>query len=248
MTAANNTTNKFSVTVNMRFVLFYMALFLLFTQLHELSHIITGRLVCGCYGAQADFNIWTLCGTCFENNPYGFLPVLAGPVFSFAGVWIGVYLLRAKDQSNIFLGFLLVLINKPFARLFTVLMKGGDELNAARKLLSDKLPDSYIWIISLSVILLLSIPPLYSCYKKLKNKRKLLLVAGLCVGPMIFQYCYEFKLLNKLLEKGWGAGSPYMGIANLIHLHTLLILFVCLFLFKSIKKQQLLQSLQQSAG
>ena len=238
MRTATNTPGRFTITVNTLFVLFYIVLFLLFTQLHELSHIITGRLICGCYGTQADFNIWTLCGTCFDNNPYGFWPVLAGPVFSFAGIWTGVYLLRAKSPSTMFWGFLFILINKPFARLFTVAMKGGDELNVARKLSSGKLPDSSIWIITLILIFLLTVPPLYGCYKKLQHKRKLLLVISLCILPMIFQYVYQFKFLNRLLAKGIGAGTAYMGIANLIHIHTLLMLLIALFLFKSMKKQQ----------
>jgi hypothetical protein len=236
--AVENTINRFTVTINARFVLFYIVLFLLFTQLHELSHIVYGRVVCGCYGTQLDFNTWTLYGSCFEYNPFGFLPSLAGPAFSFAGIWTGVYLLRTNRKPAMWWGFLLVLVNKPFARFFTVLIKGGDELNAARKLWSGELPDTYIWIITLLVIFFLTVPPLYYCYIKLQNKKRLLIVISFCILPMIFQYMYEFRLLNWLLQKGIGAANPFMGIANLIHIHTLLMLLISLGLYRSMQRSQ----------
>lgn len=212
-----------------RFISFCIVLFLLFSQFHELSHIIAGRLVCGCFGEQLDFNVWSLCGNCFDENPAGFIPSLAGPAFSFICIWAGVYLLGSKRNSLLMIGFLLVMINKPFARLFTVIMGGGDELKVATKLLSSQ-SSQYSWILTLLIILLLTIPPLIICYRKLHHPKRLLIIISFCILPMVIQYFYQFRLLNSLLKKGIGSANPLMGIANLIHWHTLLLLLIALWM------------------
>jgi hypothetical protein len=222
-----------ALLLNARFILFYIILFLLFSQLHEMSHILTGRFICGCFGEQLDFNIWSLCGNCFEENAYGIIPSLAGPAFSFICIWFGVYLLMQKRKDLLMIGFLLVLINKPFARLFTVAMRGGDELTAARKLFTPQVAPDHIWLITLGIVSLLTIPPLWICCKKLQNRGRVWIILLLCLLPMIFQYIYQFKFLNGLLKKGIGSDHPFMGIANLIHLHTIFLLLAALFLGRS---------------
>src|SRR5215813_12412916 len=57
--------------------------------LHEFTHHLVGRAVCGSWGTMT-FNVFSLsCGT----EPYIYVATYAGPAFTFALLWIGASLL-----------------------------------------------------------------------------------------------------------------------------------------------------------
>jgi hypothetical protein len=203
----------------------FLSFSLLFGQFHEMVHMIIGRLICGCWGTQLDFNIWQFCNSCNANT---YIASLAGPFFSFLMMWIGVFLLKNQSYAYKLFGFFLIFGNKAFARIFTALMGSGDEITALKIIFNDLQPVT-IKIIGAVIVLLFALPPLIFAYKSLKQRYAWLIVIGFSVLPLVFQQFYQFKMLNSFLKSGFLAQIHFMGIADLIHLHTLLMIpiFLC---------------------
>lgn len=211
-----------------------MAFIFIFCQLHEMTHISVGRLVCGCWGSQVDFNLWQLCGSCFETNPQAYFATLAGPVFSFACMWAGVLMLKHKKYTIQLFGFFMIFGNVAFARILTAAMGGGDEITVLKILLAGKLDIQTIKYIGLAIVLIFALPPLVFAWKKLKQPHAFWIVLGFSVVPLLVQLAYEFKLLNSLLKQGILAESHLMGIADLIHIHTLLMVPIFIFCWRKV--------------
>jgi hypothetical protein len=88
-------------------------------EAHELAHVLAGRLACGLW-AERDFNAWWFTGACPS-----IVPTMAGPLFSYALMFLGAALaLRTRHR---FLGLAVLFAANPFARIFTAAMGGGDE-------------------------------------------------------------------------------------------------------------------------
>ncbi|HEY9196781.1 MAG TPA: hypothetical protein VIM77_10965 [Mucilaginibacter sp.] len=174
-----------------------MAFVFVFGQLHEIAHLLTVYLVCGCPGKQADFNLWTACPSC-ENNPLSFLPTLAGPFFSYVMMWAGFFLLRSNRKDYWPPGFVLVMGNLAFARVFTAAMGGGDETTVLRHFLSPRVDLLLIKITGFAMVLLLAGPPMYMVYKRLLNKKRACFFAMVALSPMIVMFIYEFKFLGSV--------------------------------------------------
>jgi hypothetical protein len=65
-------------------------------EAHELVHTGLGRLLCGCWGSR-DFNVWSLCATCDHAPLRNLAATYAGPLFTFAMMWWGYYLLAPSN-------------------------------------------------------------------------------------------------------------------------------------------------------
>lgn len=226
------------------YLIAFLCMVFLFTQLHELSHIITGRLICGCWGQQVDFNLWDLCGDCGSTNPNVWGASIAGPLFSYLMMWTGLFLMRWGNPSKIFLGFNLTLSNIPFARMVTVAMGGGDELVAFRYYFLSDLPVWEVRLITTVIVFVLALPPLYMCYRSVKNSKKFLMIAGFCILPLIIQMLYQFKLLGLVLQSGFMATTRFMGIADLIHVHTAVVVVVLALVYRRVTGSTLLPAKQ----
>src|SRR6266849_4193508 len=109
-----------TLRLSWRYVVAFLLLTILCGTSHEFVHHFTGRLICGCWGFKT-FNSFVLCDRC-KSNPYGFLATVAGPVFTFALMWIGFYQLRKPDEQNRQLGFALIFANFPVNRIFFALI------------------------------------------------------------------------------------------------------------------------------
>lgn len=220
------------INITFRYCAAFIAFVFLFGQLHEMAHLTAAYMVYGRPGKQIDFNLWTLCTGC-EANPYSYVPTIFGPVFSYLCMWTGYFMLRSENRKIWNLAFVLVLGNLAFARIFTAAMGGGDEITVLKELMSDQ----PLWLIKTLGFLLVfaaAFPPLYLTHKRLDNKKRILLMVGFCLLPLLIMYPYEFILLGKLLKAGFFAKQHFLGIADFIGLHTLLMGAIVVIFRKSL--------------
>jgi hypothetical protein len=55
------------IKLSVGFVIAFISLRFVMHEAHELVHTFVGRVICGCWGPM-DFNIWSLCEGCYEEN------------------------------------------------------------------------------------------------------------------------------------------------------------------------------------
>ena len=55
------------IKLSVAFIVTFLLLQIVMLELLEMVHIITGYLICGCWGVR-DFNIWQLCNECNVNH------------------------------------------------------------------------------------------------------------------------------------------------------------------------------------
>ncbi len=166
-------------------------------EAHELVHTTLGRMLCGAWGTR-DFNVWSLADGC-RSEPIYYLPTYAGPVFTFAMIWLGAGLLRyAVDARWRSFGFCLIFADMPLARIATALASGGDEVYATRHLLGRPLGVA----LGMAAVLLLSVPPLIVGWRSIANRHRWAWFTGFFAGPLLLAYLVVFRGLNPLLERG----------------------------------------------
>lgn len=216
-------------------MLAFAAVLFICHELHEISHTAVARLQCGCWG-QRDFNVWNVCESC----PVGanvLWASIAGPAFTYALIWIGFILMSAKLTPGYkSLGWVLVMANKPFARLFTVLMKGGDESFITRTLFEQERLSVVAWVIEVIVVLLLIVPPLVRAWKQLHARKRILIFIAFLLLPMLIEFVLLHKLGNNLLEKGTLNEPGILGSPVLVNLWTGAWLVIGLLVWKSLFK------------
>jgi len=198
-----------------------MASIFVLGQLHEIVHLVNVCSICGVPGKQTDFNLWIVDDRC-ESNPRIWMATLFGPVFSYLVMWLGFFLLLKNNKNWWPAGFVMVLGNLPFARIFTAAMGRGDETTVLKALLLPGSDLLLIKIVGFLAVFALSFPPLYLCFKRLQGKSRFYIITGFCVLPLIIMLLYEFKLLGLVLNAGFLADRHWLGIPDLILLHTFL--------------------------
>ncbi|HEY4322992.1 MAG TPA: hypothetical protein VGN20_03370 [Mucilaginibacter sp.] len=186
-------------------LLVFMFFFFLMHELHELAHIITGRIICGCWGTR-DFNVWDLCRGCADQRWQSVIATFAGPVFTFIMLWVGRYWLKygATPQFRSLGLVFFILGNMQFGRIYMAVTGSGDEISGLRTIFlsSDHSNAQIIKTITIMIVSMICIPPLITAYKSIENKRKLLLYISFLVVPLILDTLIILILLNGLLTKG----------------------------------------------
>jgi len=192
--------------------------FFVMHELHELAHIITGRMLCGNWGTR-DFNVWSLCDTCKTAHPQ--IATFAGPLFTFVMLWLGSYWLTYGRTSTIrSLALVFIFGNMPFGRLYMAAMGSGDELFGLGSLFINA-DHSNLWLIRLAgflIVALFCIPPIIMAYKAIAGKNKLLIFISLLIIPLILDTIILLILLNGLLSKGILSQIFLMGTPLLVTL------------------------------
>lgn len=210
--------------------------FLLFAlvmgECHEVAHFIAGKIICGCWPVSRDFNAWSLCESCEKQNPYGYWPTFAGPVFSMTLAWVGMFLLHNPDARKQSFGFALIWANVPQARIMTVLMQGGDERLVIRKLTAGTAFGDYFLLVSILVVFIMAGPPIVAAFRAVKNRLGWVYNLGFMILPLVVLGIYGFFFLNTLLEHGFLAQVWIMGTPLFITLHTALALTILLVFFR----------------
>jgi hypothetical protein len=222
------------IKLNPSYLLAMGALIIVLKEVHELSHILTSYLFFGCWGPYRDFNVITMC-TAGEEGSFGsLLASINGPLFSYTCMWAGMVLLLRNTTSAKWLGFSLLFAAKPFARFFTALMNGGDELGVLRSLLSPALPDGALQLTGISLILTVILPPLWIAYLNILNPKKVLWFMGFLLLPMFFDFILMHSFFNALLKAGLLASPFLFGTPALIHLVFLAAVLVLILFHKAL--------------
>ena len=216
------------VRITLRYLVAFAALVVVCSELHEQAHITVGRLVCGCYGPR-DFNVWTTGEPC-ESPSLTVLASLAGPLFSYAVMGIGAWLLVRGDAMRQAVGWTLVFAPLPFARLFTAAMGGGDEKTALRMLLPETTGMGSVKLLAFLVVAALAIPPLVVAWRSLGGGRRWITFVGFLLGPMLFSFVWNHTLMNRVLAAGVLSETVLLGTPTLILLHALAALVLVLAL------------------
>jgi hypothetical protein len=203
----------------------YIIAFLLLTvvmlELHETVHIITGRIICGDWGDR-DFNVWSLCKDCSLHHANSWLATLAGPLFSLALMWVGMFLLYRANDNIKAIGFALIFSNIPFGRISQAMMGSGDEMIVTKALLKGSFSHTQLILICSVILLILGLPPIIKAYRIMKNKMAWLYIIGFLTLPLVFILTYVLSALNTILNKGFLAAPWIMGTPLIITIHTLI--------------------------
>jgi hypothetical protein len=219
---------KLNLRITWRSLLALFALTICTGEMHEQIHIQTGRIICGGYG-ERDFNVWQLAKPCAEPQ-LAFLATLIGPLWSFAVMWTGAFLLlKAKTVNYRTIGFALVFAPLPFARIFTAIMGGGDEKVVLRAFLEKDMSLGTTKILAAAVVIAICLPPIIIAYRNAKNRFAALYVIGFSVMPLVVLGLYVLTFLNGLLKSGFLSAAPFLGTPLLILTHSLLMVVILIF-------------------
>lgn len=206
-------------------LLAFFFLMLLFGEMHELVHIFTGYSFCGCWGPR-DFNVWGLCEGCRDEKPWAIIATFAGPIFTFALIWLGRSWLFRADTRRQILGFILIFANLPFARILTAFMGGGDEVYGLHVVFGNEHNRDLIHYVGLGIVLAAAVPPLVSAYKAIANRYRWLYFLGFLLLPMLLAMLVIFMGLNGLLQQGVLAEPWIWGTPALVTLNTIVVIIV----------------------
>lgn len=217
------------VKLSPKYLLAFFCLTILCGTSHEFVHHFTGAIICRCFGYKT-FNSFELCKGCQELHPSYYWAILAGPLFTYGLMWLGLYQLSQSPSGNKQLGFALIFANFPINRIIFALMHKNDEQYAATLLFGHStvaywLTNMLIWICTF--------PPLMNAYRSIRNRHRMLWFLGFFVLPFVFVIAIAGILLeNILLIKLGFLSHTIFGIPYLI----LLVEFVCLFGYLKFKK------------
>ena len=207
------------VQASPKYLAAFAALTLVLSELHEQAHITLGRIVCGGYGPR-DFNVWTTCEGCCRPS-LAFLSSIGGPAFSYAVMAVGLWLLRHSSPTRRALGLALVFGPLPFARIFTALTGGGDEITLLRALFGDDLGRPALWAIGAAIVAALCVPPLVVAFRSLESKGRGPVFPSFLLGPMLFSFVWSHKLMNGVLDAGVLDRVVILGTPTLILVHAM---------------------------
>lgn len=208
----------------------FLALNGVVSELHEQAHITTGRIVHGCYGPR-DFNVWQTCAEGVQQLPYA--ASLAGPLFSYAVMWLGVWLLlRGATLRSRSIGFSLIFAPTPFARIITSIMGGGDEKVFFSTLAGDALAPATVRMLAMVMVLVFCLPPIVIAWRAIEHRWRTWIIAGFCVLPLVVIMAYKFKFLNGLLHDGVLAAPVVIGTQPLVLLVFGVMLMVTLAMWR----------------
>ncbi len=206
------------IKITSLYIISFILLLIVMMEIHELVHISVGRIICGCWG-ERDFNVWELCRSC-THPTLGWIATLAGPVFSFAMMWFGMYLLSSADARNNSIGFAFIFTNIPFGRITTVMMGGGDEMVVLKDLLKGNFSKTQMILIGSALVFIIILPPLVKTCRLISNPKAWLYLVGFLTLPLVFLLLYTLMGLNTLLQHGFFATPWVMGTPLLITIHT----------------------------
>ncbi len=193
----------------------FYCMVMLYASLHELVHHFVGSAICGDWGYKT-FNYFKT--TCSDDQKQKYIATFAGPVFTFAIMWIGAWMLRKKEATEYTkqIGFALIFAQLPLQRMIMPFFELNDEYYAAVKIWGRS--DELMWIVA-GIIWLICVPPLIEAYKAIENKRKWLwfifyftLFPYILWGPIFGGL--EYLLVNKGVLSGTFIGIAYLFIIN----------------------------------
>lgn len=204
--------HEMKITLTLKNSLALLFLSFIMQETHELAHTGVGRLICGCWGRR-DFNFWTLCSGCSDQNSLSILATYAGPAYSFSVIWLGFFLMTKSAAKLKSIGLALIVSTMPFSRILTPVFGSGDEVFALNSHWNNH---TLAWIIAVIAVFALVIPPCVKVWNTIENRRKTLWFVGLIFVPFFMTGLVVFGLFQTLLLKNgvlaeyWILGSPML--------------------------------------
>ncbi len=154
--------------ITLRYCIAFYCIIMLYTSLHELVHHFAGYFICGDWGYKT-FNYFS---TACEGTRKTYLATYAGPVFTYAMMYVGMWFLqKGKTNYQQQLGFALIFAQLPCQRMVGPIFRMNDEYYATAKLFGNTTTNQ--WIVFL-LLLAICLPPLVRAYRSIGNKNRLL--------------------------------------------------------------------------
>jgi hypothetical protein len=180
-----------------QYLVAFAALTILCGTSHEFAHHFAGAAICGEFGVKT-FNSFDLAPGC-DANPASFWATVAGPVFTFALMWWGTFLLRSSEERRRQLGFALIFANFPVNRMGFVLFGWNDEQWVARHLFGSS---QFAYWVTILLVWAACVPPLVAAYHAIENRRRPLWFAGFFLLPFVFVLIFAGAFLENYLLLG----------------------------------------------
>jgi len=217
------------IKITWKFIVAFIALTFVMLELHEIVQTTVGRLICGCWGKR-DFNAWEICENC-HNNSLAWLSTLAGPIFTFIMIWIGANFLKMQNTNQQkSLGLALIFSNTPFGQILNPLLKSGDEATLVSTIVDDL---NLASCVTLFIILLITIYPLYKAYKTFQNK-PIAFFSLFFFAPVVLIILVVLIVLNTILAQGILSETGILGSPTIVNLWSLFVLTIFIIFRKNI--------------
>lgn len=209
-----------TLRIDGRYCIAFYFMTMLYASLHELVHHFAGFLACGAWGIKT-FNYFT---TACEGTTGAYMAALAGPVFTFAMMYVGWWFLARRDASILQrqMGFALIFAQLPLQRITCPLMRLNDEHYVAAHYFGDT-PQT-LWATFLAITAICA-PPLVAAWRAIANRRRalwflfyLVLFPYLVWGP-VFGGLEYLLVHHQVLDGRW------IGVAHLFWLNEVVTLF-----------------------
>jgi hypothetical protein len=211
-----------------QYVIAFAALTILCGTSHEFVHHFAGAAICGGFGVKT-FNSFDLAPGC-DANPLSVWATVAGPLFTFALMWWGLYLLGRGDERRRQRGFALIFANFPVNRMAFALAGWNDEQWVARHAFG---PSRLAFWVTVLLVWAACVPPLVAAYRAIGNRRRPLWFAGFFLLPFAFVVAFAGGFLESYLLLGRRLlATPVLGVPYLL----LLVEVVSLALYAGLRK------------
>lgn len=188
----------------------YSFLLLAIHEAHELAHAITAKLICGVWPVR-DFNAWHIPGECGS-----YLPTTAGPLFSYLLMAIGAALIGWLKPAAPLPGVALIFAANPFARIFTAVMGGGDEMVVAQRIAGLATRTPMLRVAVIAFVAIVCGAAIVAGWRGMAGlKRRGIWFVVILLWPMVLTGVGLFVIGNGLLRAGVLA-QPTIGGAPLL--------------------------------
>jgi hypothetical protein len=141
----------------------------------------------------------------------------------------------ADDVAAKSLGLAVLFGSFPFSRIFTVLLKGGDEYLIMRNLFNNGAHDNLLWLITALIIIGICILPMIVGWKALPEKKRWLSYSILVIGPLFIVLIVLLAGLNPLLHSGFMDAPGLLGAPLLVNLWLAVCISIIIIFRKSLQ-------------
>lgn len=197
MGSINSTSPTADESFSLRWWVAFSLLILAVHEAHELVHVVTGRVLCGTW-AERDFNAWW-----FTQNCQSVVPTLAGPLFSYAVTVMGALIALKGKPVWRWAGIALLFSANPFARIFTAVVGGGDEMVVGRYIAGVAERTLAVRLAVLFVVGTICGAAIFMGWRAMyRLKRRTMWFVMLLIWPMVLTGTLLFLVGNRLLRAG----------------------------------------------
>jgi hypothetical protein len=205
--------------INFGYFLAFLALLFLVHECHDWLHVISARIICGCWGIKR-FDNWTICDQCNPTSFQHAAILLSGPVINYIAIWLGWLLMKPENTLNKkSLGFSLFFAALPLPRMLAATEGGSDETSGLKLLFPNAEASHHhvVTLAGLALIILLSLPAFIRALLLMRGWiGKAVVIPAFLVAPIFFDKWIVNGLMNKLLSTGFLSQPAFAGTSWLL--------------------------------